>query len=468
MSYKLEWIRSPNFTPKSQVPAVYGRARTIQFGAGHWWGDPKAGYSHQGVINTFKNPARQASAHAVVSAGRVTEMVKKDDVAWATNNANPYTFAIELKPNATVADKETCAEYIADKGLHNTSWYPHKKWWPTACNPLDWGAIMRRAQAIYKAKHAPKPKPTPTPAPTPAKPKITWTKLAKPLVMEAEKSPTKLWDFNKTAWNQFTKSVKDFKKGERITIYGKAVNETLKATYLLTEYSFNARITHGFNQADLEPYVAPPPAKPEWQANLKDIKPVKLQVLVPESYIIDLNTLKTIKPLGQGTWVDFVKKTTVKGTEYLISSYSATNAMPNGIPLKHVGLPAPAPEPPIEDKPEWLKNWRDITDVTMYARVDAPVVNLINGETVATVKRGTPVEIASATDWHGKEYLITKWATSESVPHGIILVDLDMKPIEQDQPIPPSQPTEDLIKENNRLLNLILGLLQKIWDAITK
>ena len=54
-------------------------------------------------------------------------------------------------------------------------------------------------------------------------------------------------------------SVKPFNKGEKINIYGKCVNETLNATYLVTEYSFTKRITNGFNQADLDVYVEPAP-----------------------------------------------------------------------------------------------------------------------------------------------------------------------------------------------------------------
>lgn len=358
MGYRIEWKPSPNFTPGNQSQAYYGRPRTIEFGAGHWWGSPTAGYSHAGVVNTFLNPARQASAHAVVSEGLVTEMVRPHDISWATNNANPFTVSIELKPNMTPGDKETCAEYIADKGWHNLPWRPHNTWWNTACNPLPWGEIMTRAKQIHAAKHAPAPAPT-----------------------------------------------------------------------------------------------------PEWIRNLVDIQDVKLQVLVASTTVINLNTGQPVgSPIPQKTWVDFAKKTVVGGKTYLISNYSVTNAMPNGILEAHVGLPTPTP--PVEDKPEWLKNWEDIADVTMYARADSDVVNLITGATVGTVKRGTPVDVASATTWHGQQYFITKYSTDKKLPHGMRVLDLDMKPVDPvPTPIPPAVPNEELIKE-------IKGLWQKILELM--
>lgn len=469
MSYRLEWTPSPNFTPNAQTQAFYGRPRVIQFGAGHWWGDPNAGYGHQGVVNTFLNPARQASCHAVVSAGRVTEMVRQQDTAWCTNNANAFTYAIELKPNMTAEDRETVAEFIADKGFHNMEWLPHKTWFATACNPLPWAEIRARAIQIYNAKHN-----TPAPAPTPAPPATATIErhvFAEGIRSFVVNKNTNLWAFNSNAWAGI-KAVKAFNAGERVDIYGYAVNKNLNATYLLTKYSYDNGIMNGFNQADMTLYVAPapapvPPVAPEWQRNLKDITPVKLMVLVAQTQIVNLNDLSNIKPLGQGTWVDFTKSTTVQGVEYLISSYSASQAMPNGIKKSDVGLPVVTP--PVDDKPEWVKNWQDIVDVVMYARVDAPVVNLLDGTTTTTIKRGTKIEIASSTEWHGQKMLITKYSTDKKLPHGIALADLDMKPVEETpKPIPPVVPIDDVIRETNAIVKVIKGLLESFIEAVKK
>lgn len=469
MSYRLEWRPSPNYTPNAQTQAFYGRPRTIEFGAGHWWGDPNAGYGHDGVVNTFLNPARQVASHAVVSAGRVTEMVRQQDTAWCTGRANPFTFAIELKPNMTAEDRETVAEYIADKGFHNLEWLPHKTWGTTQCNPLPWAEIRQRAIQIYNEKHnTPAPTPTPTPPATANIEKRVFAEGIRSFVINKN---TNLWAFNSSTWGG-VRPVKAFAQGERVDIYGYAVNKNLNATYFLTKYSYDNNIMNGFNQADMTLFVAPTPPPvtpptPEWQRNLKDITPVKLMVLVAQTQIVNLQDLTNIKPLAQGTWVDFVKATTVQGKEYLISSYSATQAMPNGILKADVGLPTP--EPPVEDKPEWVKNWVDIADVDMYARTDAQVINLIDGKTTAVIKRGTKIAIASATEWHGQKMLITKYSTDKKLPHGIALVDLDLKPVPADAPtIPPVVPIDDVIRETNAIVKAIKGLLESFIEAVKK
>lgn len=484
MSYKLEWKPSPNFTPGSQTQAVYGRPRSIQFGAGHWWNLPELAGTHAGIVTMFQNPARQGSAHAVLSDGLVTEMVRAGDTAWTTSHANPFTYSIEVDPrimwkwgwgNPIASQRahgerifQTLAEYIADKRYHNMTWHPHNFWISTQCNPIRWNEVMARAKQIRAAKDAPAPAPTPTP---PASAKLTWSKLAKPLEMVATKQPTKLWNFNQTAWGGFGNGVKDFNKGDRITIYGKVVNKTLGATYLLTEYSYSNKITNGFNQADLEPYAPPAPPQPEWIKNMKDITPIKLMVLTAQTPIVDLNNLSIIKQLGQGTWVDFTRQTTVAGKVYLISQYSADHGMPNGILKSDVGIPAPVTEePPVNEKPAWLENWEDIEDVVMYTRADTELIDLVTGETIKMIPKATAVEIASATTWLEKRYMLTKWATDNKHPHGIRLDDLDLKPVDE-SPVPlpedPDRPVDELIRENNGLLQQILALLQKVWNIIT-
>lgn len=90
------------------------------------------------------------------------------------------------------------------------------------------------------------------------KPTLTWTKLDKPETWITNLQPTNLWDFNHTSMNA-CKSVKQYKKGEEIAIYGKVYNKQLDATYLLTEYSFTKQITNGFNEWDMVKKVEPEP-----------------------------------------------------------------------------------------------------------------------------------------------------------------------------------------------------------------
>lgn len=449
MSYTLlPFKQSPNYTPGSQTKAFYGRPRTIEFGAGHWWDDPARYPSFSGVVNTLMNAARQASAHAVVGDGRVQPLVRPGDTSWATGSANPFTVSIECDPQIIYmwragGDKnkakrifETLAEYIADMGWHNLTWYPHKKWMQTGCNPIDWGSVMTRAKAIYKAKHAPKP----------TTPKVSWSKMDTPRQMLAAVD-LKVVDLNtnKTIGDTIKKGTAiDF--ASKATVNGKA--------YLRSKYSTEKNLNQGIEQSKL---VEKPAPVPEWQKNLKTISPVKLMVLVKQTPIVDLNTLKTIKQLGQGTYVDFTKSTTVKGVEYLISSYSATQAMPNGIKRADVGVPA---KPPVSEKPEWLLNWQDIADVKMYARADTDLVNLENGDTIKVIPRGTEIAVASTTEWHGQKYAITEYSTEKKLGQGIRIDDLDMKPVSDGPDIPPAptQPTlEDRVSWLEKAFNAILS-----------
>lgn len=456
MSYSLEFIQSPNYTPGSQTQYFYGRPRVIEFGAGHWWNRPEAGATHDGVVNLFLNPARQASANAVLSAGRVTEMVHDWDTSWATNQANPYTYSIEVDPRIVWGGElgeqimATLAEYIADKGYAFLEWLPHKNWWSTECNPIDWGEVMRRARLVWEQKYG-----TPD-----------WKKnlqTFEPYRLRAKSGGVRLSNLNDG------NTIKTFPAGTEFDIKGKTT-ALGGEIWLMTPYSVDNGQPNGMRHWELEPIPAP---VAEWIQNLRDIAPVKLMVLPAQTNIVNLNDGSIIKNLGQGTWIDFTKMTTVGGVEYLISSYSATNAMPNGIPKADVGIPAPAPEPtpePVNEKPEWLANWQDIEDAVMFTRCDTDLVDLLDGHTIKSIPLGTEVEIASATTWHGQKYLITKYSTEKQVAAGIRLDDLDMKPVDSNPaPVPedPAQPVDDLIKENNSLLKTILAILEKIWATLT-
>lgn len=458
MAYKLDWVKSPNFTPGSQTKAFYGRPRTIEKGAGHWWNWPRSGARHAGIVSYMAQASRQAAPHAVLSAGWVTEMVKPGDTAWCTGNANPYTYAIEVDPrimfkwgydNPSKAERslgeeifETLAEYIADKRYQNLDWQPHNFYVKgTQCNPIHWAEVEVRAKNIYKAKYE---------APKPAPVTRTSRQVFSPSKKMVVRKDTHL--LNIPAGTKATSEI--YKAGQTIDNVAELTTWSNGRRYYRTKYSVDTGAQRGF---DANTLADPVPPKPEWLQNLKDITPVKLMVLVPQTDIVHLETLASIKKLGQGTWVDFTKKTTVKGVEYLISSYSATNAMPNGIRVKDVGVPA---EPPVNEKPEWLKNWQDITDKVMYARADIQVVNLLDGKTVSTIKRGTAVDIGSATTWLDTPYLITKYSTDKKLPHGIALVDLSDKPIDNpDQPVEPA-PEQPSLEERVNILEKLVALIR--------
>lgn len=452
--YKLLPFRqSPNYTPAGQTLALFGISPSRNQGAGHWWDDPTRFPSFNGVVATLLNPARQASAHDVVGDGVVQPLVRKADTSWCTGNANAYTYSIECDPQIIYrwragGDKakanrifETLAERIADVSMHDKAWRPHKYWNPsTACNPIEWADVVRRAKEYYNAKKAGGSKTVPA-----AK------KLSKKMRFKALLNTTSVWDLTT---NPNYKAATTLKKGE--VFEAVAYIDFNNSRYYVTQYSFDNGKKVGVNSVDVE-LIVPEAEKPEWQRNLKTIKPVKLMVLTTQTPIVDLNSLKTIKQLGQGTWVDFTKSTTVKGVEYLISSYSATNAMPNGIKRADVGVPV---VPPVNEKPQWLKNWVDITDVTMYARADTDLVNLEDGSTIKVIPRGTAIDVASTTEYFSHKYAITAYSTEKKLGQGIRLDDLDMKPVDPDGGDVEPAPTQPTIEENvNWLMKAVKAIL---------
>jgi len=454
IGYSKNWVPSPNFTPASQTQAAYGQPRSIRGGAGHWWNTPELAGNHDGIVSYMANRARQAAPHAVLSDRRVTEMVRDADTAWCTANANPYTFAIEIDPrimwkwgwgNPSAAQRalgerifETLCEYIADKGYHNLPWKPHNVWAPgTQCNPIRYDEVMARAKQIRKEKYE---KPTP-----PANP---WKAMDTPRFMRAK---TDLRVINLSTNQPVGNTIK---KGTDIDF--KQKKDQNGTTYLRSKYSMDNNLNYGVDLRSLEEL---PAAKPEWQQNIKDIKPVKLMVLpAAGTNVVNLNDLKAISPLAKGTYVDFVKSTVVKGKEYLISQYSADRAMPNGILRSDVGVPA---TPPAQEKPTWLTKWEDIKNVTMYARVDAPLVDLLTGKTIKTIPLGTAIEVGSTTEWLDAKYAISEYSTGKKEPRGILITHLDDKPIvKPTDPVTPA-PTQPTIEERVSKLEAIVAELKK-------
>lgn len=451
MGYQLRPFRqSPNYTPASQTKAFYGRPRTIEAGAGHWWDAPERFPSFDGVVATLMNPARQASAQAVVGDGVVQELVRDGDTSWATGSANPFTVSIETDPQIIYrwwagGDKakasrifETLCEYIADKRWHGLEWFPHKNWMTTGCNPIDWNDVERRAREIYQQKYG-----QPAPQPEWKRNFKAWASVEKKTI---KRDGAPLRNLANVA-----QQIKTYPKGTVIDIAGET--KVGDFVYWLSKYAVDNNTGQGFDEYEFEK----PDTRPEWQKNLKDITPIKLMVLPTQTPIVNLNDLSVIKQLGQGTWVDFTKTTTVAGVEYLISSYSATNAMPNGIKRADVGVPA---EPPVSEKPEWLKNWQDIEDVKMYTRADTDLVNLEDGSTIKVIPRGTEIEVASTTEFFNHKYAITKYSTDKKEGRGIRLDDLDMKPVDPnggDKEPAPEQPT---IEDNvNWLVKAVKAIL---------
>lgn len=425
--------------------------------------------SAESAVAVFQNPNRQASSTFIVSAipGVVYQMVSIDNTSYADGNAASNARAITTEHHGdwrfgyrnevVIENAAQLVAWLRDNNLinHQVRHRDVSLIGTQCCADLPIDEIWNRATNIINAAYAGGAT-TPPPA---TNADLTWTKYPSIKDMVFKNQPTKLWNFNQTAWSGFGDGVKDFNRGDRVNIYGEVRNNTIKATYLLTEYSFVNKITNGFNANDLEPYVAPAPQKPEWELNRKDITPVKLMVLTAQTPIVGLVDLSIIKQLGQGTWVDFVQSTTVQGKEYLISSYSAQNGMANGILRADVGVPV---TPPVNEKPAWLDKWQDIADVPMYARADTDLVNLVDGSTIKVIKRGEKIDVSSTTEWYGHKYAITVYSTDRKEGRGIRIDDLDLKPIEDDKPVDPSpeQPPIETIDKN--VVIVFLSMIGKL------
>ncbi len=466
MAYQKNWVASPNFTPGPQTQAFYGRPRSIIGGAGHWWNWPRSGANHDGIVSYMANAARQAAPHAVLSAERVTEMVRDADTAWCTAAANPYTFAIEIDPrimfkwgydNPSAEERalgerifQTLCEYIADKGYHNLPWKPHNVWAPgTQCNPIPYDEVMARAKQVWQEKYG-------QPAPKPQ-----WQqnlrKWDQPRTMYARDDQTPLRNLSSVA-----QVIKNFAKATPFEIA--AETKVGDYVYYLTRYAYENGTGQGFDTYELQD--SDPNAVPEWQKNLEDTADVKLFVLPAEGTpVINLSTGQVIHEsvIAKGTAVDIAKTTTVGGKRYLISSYAASRAMPNGILADHLGALA---EPPKQEKPEWLQHLDDIEDVTMYTRAEVPLVNLFDGSTIKMLPINTPVEIATATEWGGNDYMLSKYATEKGLPHGILVAHLDKDPIKApDTPAEPA-PEQPSLEQRVGIIEAFIRALRELLAKI--
>lgn len=81
----------------------------------HWWGMPEWNQSHDQVVNFLcdGNRANPTSAHYVVSAGRITQIVSDANRAWHCYGNNMRTIGIECHPACTEDDLRTVARLIS-------------------------------------------------------------------------------------------------------------------------------------------------------------------------------------------------------------------------------------------------------------------------------------------------------------------------------------------------------------------
>lgn len=150
---------SPNQTP--------GRPWGINKIVIHWWGDPNTHPTFEGVIRTLCSPARGASAHYVVEAGRVACIVDPDNRAWHAGDGigngsqgNDRGIGIECNPRQSDGDYQTIAELIRDlrKVYGDLPLHPHREFNATAC-PGTYD--LNRLDRLARGQAAPTPQTQP-------------------------------------------------------------------------------------------------------------------------------------------------------------------------------------------------------------------------------------------------------------------------------------------------------------------
>lgn len=203
----LEWEGTDNFTA--------GRSQQVNAIVIHWWGDPDAGYTVQGVINTFKNRASQTSSHFVVHKDRAIQMVNMDNTAWHSLQANPHTVGIEINPQTPGNTYETVGalvRFIREQYGRELPLHPHSRYVATQCpGTIDINKIEAIAQGNYQPEEPEKEEP-----------------VAQDELYRVFKNGKQVaaYAYKKNAWNGYKKH-----EADKVTFQGDDVTKELYAKY---------------------------------------------------------------------------------------------------------------------------------------------------------------------------------------------------------------------------------------------
>ena len=313
MAYQeLTQFNSPNYTPSSQVPAVYGMARVVEGVTYHWWGDPRQNPQFMNIVNYLCRPNGDTSAHVVGEAGRVAWIIDAQHAAWHAGSArgNATTVGYECNPRLSDGDYETMGEFHYDMEKaygRRLSIYVHKEWSSTSCSPIDKGRIRAIADRFHQG------------APAAINQQIRTLFLN---LLEREPDAAGMDYYKKQAAHGWT--IDQIKSD----ILGSAEYKTLQER------------KHREAEA----------AKPEWIKNKKDYKGDKLFVIaVDGAQVLNLMAAPptSVGPrvISKGTQVDIVQETIVGGKKYYISDWATKKGLPYGIPADKLGTVVENKEP---------------------------------------------------------------------------------------------------------------------------
>ena len=158
MSYTVDERGTRNYNNRP------GNAEPIGICVHHWGVD---GQSHDGVADYLSShrPSNPTSAHSVISAGRVTELVPWGKRAWHGRSANDLWIGLECRPEASDGDWETLVEYCYDIEVYygkSMRYARHSDFNATACPGRYSGRIQElidAVNALHAGKTPPKKKP---------------------------------------------------------------------------------------------------------------------------------------------------------------------------------------------------------------------------------------------------------------------------------------------------------------------
>lgn len=421
MSYQeLTQYNSPNYTPESQVPYVYGMPRTIDGVTYHWWGDPAQQPQFDGIVNWLCRPNGNSSAHVVGEAGRIAWIIDANNAAWHAGNArgNATTVGYECNPRLADGDYEVMGEFHYDMEKSygkRLPIYVHKEWFNTSCSPIDKGRIRAVADRYHQG------------VPTVSEQQIRTLFLS---ILEREPDTGGMDHYKNQAASGWT--VDQIKAD----ILGSAEYKTLQ---------------------ERKQREAEEAAEPEWIKNRHD-EVAKLSILpAAGTKVLNFTTGKPVNDsiIPKGTQIDVMQYTTVGGTKYYISSFAKSKGLPFGILATDLGTPAIKPE---REKPEWLKNLKDIADVDMWTRSGAPVLRLEDGATQERLPINAKVRVTHSTHLVDNDLMVL-----EGGKLAIQTIYLS------DKPVP--NPNDDLEKRLSMLeviVNTIVEFLTNMFKNFKK
>lgn len=346
---------SPNYTPKHLVPNVFGRKRVIKGIVYHWWGDPSAGSTFEGVCNYLCRSNGMSSAHTVGEAGRIAWLVNAEDAAWLAGSpvGNADCIGYECNPRLSDGDYETMGEfhYECEKHYGRTlELHHHYEFMSTSCSPIDLNRIRAIANRHHTNANKPVPIPTPSPAPAPQMPEWIKNGVAhtdKLMVMKAEGTQV-------INMENGSKIGSIIPRGTYIDIKKKTY--ALGRFFYISSWASNRGVPYGIPVEDLGiPEIEPKREKPTPEAQPSDgTKEFYTRSNTP---VINLATGETIKTLEINTKVVVSGTTLALEDKYaIVSSAGEIACEPNsGILLIYLDdKPIKHPESdvkPIENAP---------------------------------------------------------------------------------------------------------------------